>query len=190
VGAYLMPVVPFLSDSAELIEESVGRLASVGVDFVMFGGMTLKPGRQREHLLRVLERERPEVGSRVASLYGTDPWGAPIPGRGEPIESRFDAATRRHGVPRRMPPRLFRDVLGENDRVAVVLEGLDYLRRLGGCRSCLGKAARTIAGHPRPVSEEGARLDGLPGLAGEAARIVREILANGTAAEYERRLAG
>jgi DNA repair photolyase len=189
-GAYLMPVVPFVTDPAEVIDETVGRLAAAGVDFVMFGGMTLQQGRQREHFLEVLGRERPELVARVARMYGSDPWGAPDLRHAEPIEPRFDAASRRHGVARRMPTRLFRDVLGENDFVAVLLEGLDYLRRLGGRRSFLWRAARTIAEHPRPISEDRAQLSRLPGLAGEPARIVDEILATGSAAEYEQRITG
>ena len=89
-----------------------------------------------------------------------------------------------------MPTRLFRDVLTENDKISVLLEGLDYLRRLGGCRSFLWRAARTIAEHPRPISEDRAQLGRLPGLGGEPARIVEEILATGTAGEYEERLRG
>ena len=185
-----MPVVPFLTDPAELVDETVGRLAAAGVDFVMFGGMTLKQGRQRDHFLEVLGRERPELVSRVACLYGSDPWGAPDRRQAEPLEPRFDAASRRHGVARRMPTRLLRNILSQNDFVAVILEGLDYLRRLEGCRSFLWRAARTIAEHPRPISEDRARLGRLPGLAGEPGRIVEEILATGSAAEYERRLAG
>jgi DNA repair photolyase len=189
-GAYLMPVIPFVSDTVERIDETVGRLAAVGVDFVMFGGMTLKQGRQREHFLQVLGRAHPELAPRVARLYGSDPWGAPDRGHAEPIEPRFDAASRRHHVARRMPVRLFRDVLGENDKIAVLLEGLDYLRRLGGKRSSLWRAARTAAEHPRPLSQDRGRLGGLPGLAGEAQRLIEEILATGSAAEYEQRLAG
>ncbi len=185
-----MPVVPFVTDPAEVIDETVGRLAAAGVDFVMFGGMTLKQGRQREHFLELLGRERPELVARVADMYGSDRWGAPDPRRAEPIEPRFDAASRRHRVARRMPTRLFRGVLGENDQVAVLLEGLDYLRRLGGRRSFLWRAARTIAEHPRPISDDRAQLGRLPGLGGEPARIVEEILATGTAAEYEERLRG
>jgi hypothetical protein len=37
--------------TGELLDEALARVAAVGADFVMFGGMTLKAGRQQEHFM-------------------------------------------------------------------------------------------------------------------------------------------
>ena len=53
-GMFLMPVIPFLSDTPEMIEQSVKSAKQAGVDFIIFSGMTLKEGRQQEYFMDVL----------------------------------------------------------------------------------------------------------------------------------------
>ncbi len=189
-GAYLMPVIPLVSDTPEAIDESVARLAEAGVDFVMFSAMTLKDGRQKAHFLEVLARSRPELAPAAERLYGHDPWGAPATAYQGAIRRRFDAASSRHRVARHPPTRLIRPFVSENDFIAVLLEGLDYLRRLAGGRSTLWRAARILAERRPPISEDRSTLESRAGLDREAAGIVHEILERGTAAEYEERLTG
>jgi len=44
-GMFLLPVIPFLTDTSKLLEHTISRAKEAGVDFVIFGGMTLKDGR-------------------------------------------------------------------------------------------------------------------------------------------------
>ncbi len=53
-GMFLMPVIPFVTDTKGLIEQAVKRGAEIGVDFIIFSGMTLKQGRQLPLRLRGL----------------------------------------------------------------------------------------------------------------------------------------
>ncbi|OYD15071.1 hypothetical protein CH333_06600, partial [candidate division WOR-3 bacterium JGI_Cruoil_03_44_89] len=46
-GMFLLPVIPFVTDTPELMEEAVRKAVEVGLDFIIFGGMTLKEGRQK-----------------------------------------------------------------------------------------------------------------------------------------------
>ena len=48
-GVFLMPVIPFITDSQEQMEQSIVKAYEAGVDFIIFGGMTLKPGKQRQY---------------------------------------------------------------------------------------------------------------------------------------------
>jgi DNA repair photolyase len=184
-GVYLMPVIPFVTDTAELLDETLARVAAVGVDFVMFGGMTLKVGRQQEHFMRVLGEARPELVAKVARLYPGDPWGGADRRYYAEVERRFVAAARRHGVRRRMPARLFRTILGQNDLVAVLLEGLDYLRRSEGRGPALWRAARAVAELKEPVAAARDSLRRNPAVSGDAMWLIDEILDTGTAREYD-----
>lgn len=56
-GMFLMPVIPFIADSSEMIEQSLKRAKDAGIDFVIFGTMTLKEGRQKDYFIRVLKKQ-------------------------------------------------------------------------------------------------------------------------------------
>jgi DNA repair photolyase len=47
-GMFLLPVIPFITDAPETIAETLQKAYGIGVDFVIFGGLTLKDGRQKE----------------------------------------------------------------------------------------------------------------------------------------------
>lgn len=69
-GAWLNPVLPFLTDSEGNIREIVRRTADSGGRFVVcFFGMTLRTGN-RESYFDALERDFPGVRSRYLQRYG------------------------------------------------------------------------------------------------------------------------
>ncbi|GAI28860.1 unnamed protein product, partial [marine sediment metagenome] len=43
-GMFLLPVIPFITDTPELMEETIRKASEVNLDFIIFGGMTLKEG--------------------------------------------------------------------------------------------------------------------------------------------------
>jgi len=181
VGVYLMPVLPLLSDTEEQLERTVGRAAEAGVGFIVFGGLTLKPGRQMEHYLEVLAGFRPELEVRCRRLYAGNP-------RGSAAELRFAGLARRNGVPLRIPPALYGGVLSAADRALVTLEHLDYLLRLRGERSPYGAAARELAA--RPEIAEDAQQPLFPELAPEASAVLDELRRTGRSTLLERLLEG
>jgi hypothetical protein len=146
------------------------------VDFVVFGGLTLKPGRQKEHYLAALAAFRPELSDRVRRLY-------PESGQ-EPREyarqtaRRFAALAAEHRLPTRIPPALYAGLLPAAEQAVVTLEHLHYLLELRGQPSGYGGAARQVAAHPE-LAEAG-QLDLFPaGLAPEASRVLEELRRTG-----------
>ena len=104
------------------------------------------------------------------------------------LYERFRRIAGRYDLHLRMPPRLFRDLLDEQDRVVVILDQMDYLFRLRGKASAYGAAARAVARLDGPIREQLQPQKPLPGISGKARLLIDEILATGTAQEYERLL--
>src|SRR5512136_376800 len=48
-GMFLLPVIPGVTDSRELLEQAVAEAGKAGLDFIIFGAMTLKEGRQKDY---------------------------------------------------------------------------------------------------------------------------------------------
>jgi len=68
-GMFLLPVIPFSTDTPELIGGALGKAREAGVDFVIFGGMTLKDGRQKDHFINSLSEYYPELVEEYRSIY-------------------------------------------------------------------------------------------------------------------------
>jgi DNA repair photolyase len=184
-GVYLMPALPLITDTEDVLASTISAIARAGVGFVLFGGMTLKDGRQKRHLLALLEQRYPELVAPYRRLYTGDRWGNANPDYYEKVNQLFGRLAREQGIPRRMPSRLFRDILGDEDRVAVVLENLDYLCRLEDRPSPFRGAARSIRALEQPLAAMRGRLRDLPGVGPFTEKLIEEILDTGSCAYHE-----
>ena len=134
-GVFLMPVIPFVTDSQRHIEETVAAAVSAGARYVLFGGMTLKQGRQKEHFLATIGKFQPDLLPRYAGLYPPPPAGRPDWGNAPPDYYRrviriFAAAARNNRVPPRIPLTLLKDVLVGNDLDTVLRDQVRDLRAM------------------------------------------------------------
>jgi DNA repair photolyase len=187
-GLFLLPLIPFLTDTEELIERGLQAATDTGVDYLIFGGMTLKEGRQSNYFLGHLARHHPELVGEYRKIYRGERWGQATGQYYRSLNERFRRLAGRYSIPLRMPPELFRDLLDEQDRVVVVLDQMDYLFRLRGKSSAYGYAARAVARLTGPLREQLLTGTPLPGISGKTRTLIDEILTTGTAREYERLL--
>jgi len=183
-GMFLLPVIPFITDTPEMIAEALRKADEVGVDFVIFGGMTLKNGRQQEHFFSLLRNNYPELLARYEQIYGENKWGQATQEYYNTINSIFRELSRKYKVARRIPPALYVDILSENDLVVVMLEHLDYFLRLEGKRSSFGYAAYSISKLNRPLSTMKNTLREIKGVGEKTEEIILEVLETKEAAYY------
>jgi len=135
-GVFLMPVLPFLTDGAESIEESVGSAAAAGAQYVLFGGMTLKPGRQKDHYLDALARVRPDLVPRCQELYAgaeCQRWGNPPRAYAAAVAGNFARAARRHSMPGRIPLELASAVLDDREMAEMSAAHAKAEREMNRC---------------------------------------------------------
>jgi len=69
-GVLMAPILPFLSDSEEAIEETVAAIAESGATHVSPIALHLRKGGSREWWMRWLRQERPDLVPRYRELYG------------------------------------------------------------------------------------------------------------------------
>ena len=175
-GMFLLPVIPYITDTPEMIVETLRKAREVGVDFVVFGGMTLKVGRQKDYFYKVLRENCPELMARYKEIYEVNEWGQATHAYYSSINSVFNQTAKRFKLKRRMPPTFYRDILWENDLVVVMLEQLDYFLRSEGKRSSFGYAAYSISKLNTPLSALKSRLRTISGVGEKAEQIILEIL--------------
>jgi DNA repair photolyase len=187
-GLFLLPVIPGVTDHEDLIAQALQRATDAGVDYLIFGGMTLKEGRQSSHFLNTLARHRPELAPEYRKIYRGNRWGQAAGQYYQRLHARFWRIASRYKIALRMPPELYSDLLDEKDRIVVMLEQMDYLLRLQGKSSAYGYAARAVARLQEPVSNLLQPNKQNHGISTKAGFSIREILTTGTAREYERLL--
>lgn len=177
-GMFLMPVIPFVTDDLQSLDAALRAADESGIDFVIFGAMTLKAGRQQDHFLKAVDRYNPGLKPEYAMLYGDNRWGSPNKEYHEALSRAFVQVASKHRVPRRVPPNLYADILDDNDNVQVMLEHLDYFHRERGQTTPYRYAANSVAKLKEPLTDLKS-LRQLNGVGPATERLIKEILQTG-----------
>lgn len=71
-GIWMLPILPWIGDSEDNLREIVKDAAAAGVEFILPGGLTLKPGRSKLEFLECLGRHFPELIPKYQEMYGNN----------------------------------------------------------------------------------------------------------------------
>jgi DNA repair photolyase len=69
-GVFMMPILPYLTDSRASLDAALAAVKKSGADSVLYSAMHLKPG-VKEWFMGWLEREHPELVPTYLELYGS-----------------------------------------------------------------------------------------------------------------------
>ena len=129
-GVLAMPILPGVGDAPEEVSRLYDTLAETGVDFIQAGGLTLRPGRQKEYYLRRLERSYPVHLPLYDELYRENrPSGAPIAAYTRRLARMFLREHARIGLPYLMPHHIYARHLATYDEASVLLQHMAELYR-------------------------------------------------------------
>ncbi len=121
-GVMAMPLCPGITDGEDEVRALVRECAAAGAEFVYPGGLTLRPGRQKDHFFALLAREWPGLMSTYRDLYGENrPSGAPLRQASRELEGRLSAILREEAMPAMIPHGVYRDLLSVPDALFVLL---------------------------------------------------------------------
>ena len=185
-GMFLMPVIPFITDTVEQIERSVQCAADVAVDFIIFSGMTLKEGRQKRHFMEILNQYDNGLPAKYEAIYTPGSrWGNAAAAYYNAIQERFYQAIKKTEIPARMYAPKYRQYFPENDYVYILLDQIDFLLKLKGRKSVYNFAAYSVSILKEPISGMKDNLESLKGVGPVISRQIIEILESGTCGLYE-----
>ncbi|TFG11155.1 hypothetical protein EU537_13170 [Candidatus Thorarchaeota archaeon] len=78
-GIMATPIIPYIGDTCENMTALAKAAKESKAEFIQFGGLTLKPGRQKELFMHVVRQNFPHKAQMISSLYSNaDYYGAPI----------------------------------------------------------------------------------------------------------------
>ena len=189
-GMYLMPVIPFVTDTAEEIGSSVTAAKKSGLSFIVFGTMTLKYGRQRDHFLQVLNSYAPEKRDLYDMIYRPNPYGGATHEYNLSASLAFDAAADFFHMPKRIPLRLFNKLVNEDEKILILLDQIGGLTELKGEKAPFGYAAfqlsKTVDGSGTSIKTMGSEVKKVKGVGPKVLHTILQIINTGTSEYYEK----
>jgi len=177
-GMFYMPVIPLVSDARDQMGQVMARAAELNLDYVIFGGMTLKHGRQMDYFLDVLRQHYPQHAAAYGKLYPGSQWGQAVSSYYNKLNQQFYDVLKQYKTSPRIPLHLFNTILGQKELVIVVLDHLDYILRLQGKPSSYGYTAYVVSKLKEPLQEiiEKGTLKSIRGFGDFTEKIIREIM--------------
>jgi DNA repair photolyase len=125
VGVLAMPFLPGLSDGEDSIRALYEACSDAGVDFVMPGGLTLRPGRQKEFYLKALYTYRPELLGPTTELYREEhASGSPSFTASRALISRIAPIRRGLAMPFLLPHMIFSRILPPHDSIRILFRDM------------------------------------------------------------------
>ncbi|MDQ1563226.1 MAG: hypothetical protein QOI14_177, partial [Actinomycetota bacterium] len=97
VTVFLMPILPYLTDSRAHLDDALGRVAASGATAVMHTALHLRPGT-KEWYMQWLEHEHPDLVPRYEAMYKFGSY-APKAYR-KWLADKFRPLARKHGLNR------------------------------------------------------------------------------------------
>jgi DNA repair photolyase len=182
-GMFLMPVIPFITDKPDIINDTLKKAKEVGVDFIIFSGMTIKEGRQKDYFYKTLEKYYPDLLVDYDHIYYGNKWGNAIESYYDSIHKTFSLIAKKYNIPIRIPNSIFKDYINKNDLVVALLEQIDYLLKIKGKKSSYGFAAYSVSKLKQPISNIN-NLKQINGVGPITEKIILDIIETGTSKYY------
>jgi DNA repair photolyase len=120
-GIMAMPLCPGISDTAEQTAVLFESASDAGADFVCPGGLTLRPGRQKDIFMTLVDEIFPKHRSLYERIYGENrPSGMPIASYAAQLMKKWNVELVRRRMPQMIPHRVYREFLSLPDSLFVL----------------------------------------------------------------------
>jgi DNA repair photolyase len=98
-GVFFMPIIPYITDSEENIENVVRKSKEKGAKYVIYSTLTLRDV-QRERFMNLLKENFPDIFKTYEKLYGENQ--SPNKDYQKMLEKRLDIILKKHLMPKRI----------------------------------------------------------------------------------------
>lgn len=105
VGLSFMPIVPYITDSAEMTEETIAMAKENGAQFILAGSMTMESW-QRDWFMDFLKEDFPELVPKYEDLYAGNAY-SPRQDYVNETMKRVSSLCKRHDIAERIPKPVF-----------------------------------------------------------------------------------
>jgi DNA repair photolyase len=187
-----MPILPGIGDSEENIKQIVQKSKEAQAEFVLPSGLTLKPGRNKQEFLTVIQKYFPDLVQFYQDLYNNNSkYGNPNPKFKDALNTckLGHEYCRKFDIPDRVPRYIPSGVPQKNFLVSTILYNLAYYfqwveEKYWRSVKPFTEAANAIEGFSQNISEmTGAELKNQFNLSKNVYSVVTEVLETGKSSD-------
>jgi DNA repair photolyase len=132
-GIMHMPVIPFVSDNKKSLQTLLSSAKNVNVDFIIFGGMTLKAGKQKDYFYNQLQNFDNQLIKKYQEIYPhNNKWGNASFKYYEYLENLFYSIVKEYKIPSRIPHYIYKDRVELNVEISMILFHIYYFLKMKG----------------------------------------------------------
>jgi DNA repair photolyase len=185
----LMPMIPYIADSEQSVDEVVRAAKASKAECVLFGTMSMR-AEQKDRMFEILKCDYSGLLERFERLYRKGDW--PDDEYTYDVYLKAHSICKKRGMPERVARYIPEGAIGNNLRVCEVLCNMAYFMQMKDIRIEKVEAYRK-AGHSidalrediKKLDEEGRLLE-VPGVGNVISKDIKEILKTGTCPLYEK----
>lgn len=138
-----MPLLPFIADTTEKAGKLFNTLADLKANGIVPGGLTLRPGRQKETYLNVIRGHYPHLLAQYEDLYRENRQsGACVAAYTKEFTKRMVGLMKPLNIPLGLPHDVYKNLLPIYDEVLILMEHMEYMYANRGIAVAALKAGR------------------------------------------------
>jgi DNA repair photolyase len=132
-GVMAMPLCPGISDTDESTMKLFDAAAEAGADFVYPGGLTIRPGRQKDLFVSTIAQRWREFIPLYDFVYQENRQsGMPLLSYAAPLAKKWDRELAARNIPQMIPHRVYRELLSPADSLFVLFCHMGHLYDMRG----------------------------------------------------------
>ncbi len=132
-GVMAMPLCPGIGDQPSRTEALFAASADAGAGFVYPGSLTLRPGRQKDKFIGLVDDSFPQLRSLYDDVYRENrPSGMPIMSYAGPLMASWHRRLAEMRMPAMIPHGMYRQLLAPPDALFVLLTHMESLYSMKG----------------------------------------------------------
>ncbi|WP_018248766.1 SPL family radical SAM protein [Orenia marismortui] len=128
VGVLAMPFIPYISDTKKNLMSLLKKLEEIGVDFIIPGALTLRPGKQKDIFMDIIKNKFPQLLGKFKNLYRENRQsGIPIYSYRQQVDEKIDEIFMQSSISLHLPHYLYRNQFPLYDEIYILLNHMQDL---------------------------------------------------------------
>lgn len=133
-GVLFMPIQPWISDTNENMSDIFSKAKFSNAEYIVMGGLTLKPGKNKDEYLTVIKNHFPQLLEKYQTFYGNDnKYGMPDYTKAKKlgvVDFLLEGynISKKYNIPIRMPRYIPKGRIRANLKLTTLLFKLAYLK--------------------------------------------------------------
>ncbi|MCP4672544.1 MAG: radical SAM protein [Desulfobacula sp.] len=133
IGILAMPLLPYITETNNNCQQLYSTLKDLGVDFIMPGGLTLRPGKQKDIFMALLKKRYPNLIPKYEQIYYENKQsGSPSYLHMKKMANLYHALPEQYAISTQVPHYVFKNETMLYDEINILMSHMCILYKRKG----------------------------------------------------------